>query len=114
MPDALVSFEVVLRTPGSGRIPTVQNLDQFRPDPEKLEFVRRWLHARGVVAHTTGFGLACSAPATVFESLFGAQLRPAEEVAGAAAWQLDGPIRLPAEIAGLVEEVVLSRTPELF
>jgi hypothetical protein len=110
----MVSFEIVLRTPGSGRIPTVQNIDQFRPDPEKLEFVRRWLHARGVVAHATGFGLACSATATVFEGLFGVTLRPLEEVAGGAAWQVDGPICLPPEIAGLVDEVILSRTPELF
>jgi hypothetical protein len=114
MPNATVPFEVVLRTPGSGHIPTVHSIDQFRPDPENLELVRRWFHVRGAVCHATSFGLACSAAQAVFEGLFGVKVRQVEMALGGTAWEVDGAIRVPLEIASVVEDITLSRTPEFF
>jgi hypothetical protein len=105
-----VAFEILLRSAGSGRRPTVRNIDQFRPDPESLELVRRWLIARGVDAHATEFGIACSAPPALFEKIFAARPLPAGPASPE--WRLDGSIRIPAEIAAHVEDVTLSQRPE--
>ena len=111
MPEskAAVTFEVQLRTAGTGRIPTPQTIDQFRVDPEAAERCRRWLHGRGVTAHATDFSLACSAPPMVFESLFKVKLKSAGP-----GWQMDGPIHVPEEIAPMVEDVTIPPAPEFF
>jgi hypothetical protein len=114
MSAATVPFEVLFRTPGAGRTPTLQNVNRFRPDPESLGSVLHWLEAHGAVARATGFSLACSAPPAVFEAMFGVRVHAVEKAAGVAAWKIDGPIRLPPAIAELVEDVTLSRPPELF
>src|SRR5882724_5852118 len=107
MPDSLVHFEVLLRSGGTGRQPTARNVDQFRPDPEALDRCRRWLCAHGVTAHATDFSLACSASPRVFESLFGVKLIALEPAPGQPVWHVDGTIRVPGEIAALVEDVTL-------
>ena len=109
-----VDFEVLLRTAGEGRLATAHNIDQFRADPENAERCRRWLHAKGVKASATDFSLACSAPAAVFESLFGVKLVPVRAAPGHLPWRVKGTIRVPPEIAPLVEDVTLSPPPEFF
>lgn len=109
-----VAFEVLLRSNGAGRTPTSRNLDQFRADSEVAERVRRWLHARGVTAHSTEFTVACTAPRKIFESLFGVRLRPRKEITKLGCWAVQGEIRIPEEIADLVEDVTLSVMPEIF
>lgn len=109
-----VAFELLLRSKGSGRTPTSRNLDQFRADPEAAERVRRWLHAHGVTAHSTEFTVAGAAPRKIFESLFGVRLRPNKAKTRLGDWSVEGHVRIPEEIADLVENVTLSVTPELF
>ncbi len=114
MTAATVAFEVVLRTAGSGRTPTLRTIDSFRPDPEGIESGRRWLQAHGVSAHATAFSLACSAPPAVFETLFGVKLVALKKVTAGVPWRIEGTVQVPDEIAGLVEDIMLSRAPELF
>lgn len=112
MTEPRVEFEILLRSAGSGRIPTTRNVEEFRPDAETIELVLRWLQSRGVEARPTGFSLACSAPPAVFQALFGA--KPIAPYRKDESWRLDGPVRVPAELADAIEDVTLSRRPELF
>ncbi len=91
------------------QVAMVQTIGRFRADPDAAERGRRWLQARGVTVHATAFSLACSAPPEVFESLFNVKLS-----AAGAAWKVAGKIRVPEEIAPLVEDVTLPQPPEFF
>jgi len=114
MPLRVVNFEVLLRSAGTGRSPTTENIAQFRPDPEALDRCRRWLCDRGVRVHATDFGLACSAPKVVFQSLFGTKLVRADPEPNRPAWRAVSSIQAPPEIASLVEEITIQQAPELF
>src|SRR5262245_42193559 len=110
MRGAAVAFEILLHSPGSGQRPTVHNIEQFRPDPATAELVRQWLIARGVDAHPTEFGVACSTSPAIFEEIFGARPVPGDQ--GRPGWRLQGSITVPAEIADHVEDVTLAQRPE--
>lgn len=114
MADSTISFEIRLRTAGTGQLPAARIIDRFRPDPEALELCRGWLHAHGGVAHSTGFSLACSIAPEAFELLFGVRVRAVKRGAGPSAWRVEGAIRVPEEIAAFVEEVTLPPPPEFF
>lgn len=112
MPDSTVSFEILLRTAGSGQLPTAGTIDRFRPDPKVVESCRHWLHTHGVVAHPTGFSLACSASPAVFESLFGVKLVALDPVPGAPRWRIEGTLRVPDTLSAWVDDVTLPPPPE--
>jgi hypothetical protein len=114
MADPLVNFDVLLRSKGTGHVPTTENIANFRPEPEAVHKCSRWLRARGVKVHPTTFSLACSAPVAVFESLFEVKLAAIAPVPGRPPWRVDGVIRVPKEIAAFIEDVVLTPNPELF
>ena len=109
-----VSFDVLLRSPGSGRAPSVTNIDQFRPPSDAIEKVLRFLIAKGMVCHSTDFGLACTAPRTLFESLFSVRLQSVDAQPGMPAWQISGTPKLPREIADLIEQFTIATSPESF
>jgi hypothetical protein len=110
-----VAFDVLLRAPASGRTPHVATIDQFRPDPENIEKCRRWLAGEGVTCYATDFGLACSAPCELFESLFGVSLKPVRPASpGRPPFEIVGEIRSPAEVADMIDQVSISAPPEFF
>jgi hypothetical protein len=112
--DPVIRFDVLLRSAGTGRSPTTHNIADFRPADEAIERCRRWLSARGVEVHSATFSLACAAPVALFESLFDVKVVPIPPAPGCAPWCLQGGIRIPAEVATLVEDVTLTPTPEFF
>ena len=110
-----VSFDVLLRAPGSGRVPNLTTIDQFRPPAEAIEKCRRCLSADGVTCHATDFGLACTATRERFESLFRVRLRPVAGFApGMPPFQIVGEIHLPQVIREDVKQITLSAPPEFF
>ena len=111
MPGPPVNFDVLLRSEGTGHVPTTRNIAQFRPDADAIEKCSQWLSARGVDVHATVFSLACSSSPAVFESLFEVKLVAAAPVPGRPAWQVEGAIRVPTEIATLVEDITLTQMP---
>src|SRR5262249_53118093 len=100
-----VNFDVLLRAAGTTRRPTTGNIAQCRPNPESIEKCHRWLSERGVSVNATDFGLACSASEALFESLFETKLVRVDPASSRSAWQTVGPIRVPSEIAPLVEQI---------
>lgn len=107
-----LSFDVLLRSLGTGRRPTLKNIDDFRAPAEKIEKCKRFLVGRGVTCHVTPFGLGCSAPVETFETLFKVKLKAGGPVRGAPVFQIEGTIRTPQEIEELVEQVTLTVEPE--
>ena len=80
----MVEFDILLKAPGSGKTPRVDNIDQFKPPAEDIAKCRRWLASQGVTCHSTDFGLACSATVEIFEALFFYQARTHQPCAGRA------------------------------
>ncbi len=109
-----VSFDVLLRTAGSGRIPTVENIHEFHASAEEIEKCRRWFASQGITCHATQFGLACNAKRESFESIFGVRLTPTQGGPGVRSHQMSGEPKPPAEIADLIDQITLSAPPELF
>jgi hypothetical protein len=110
-----VVFDVLLRAPGrrrrEGELPSLED----RPTADTIERARRWLAARGVVCHATTAGLACEAPASVFEKIFRVGVAPNPTIGrDEPPVVLDGEIHVPAELADVVERVTLPRPPTYF
>ena len=112
--ERVAQFDILVRSEGSGEIPNVENIDRFKPPPERIERCRRWLVGQGVTAHATDFGLACSAPAGLFERLFQTTLEAGGSSPGEAPLRATQPPQPPQDIASDVEQVTLTVPPELF
>lgn len=108
------NFDVLLRSGASGQVPHLQTIEQFEPPPEAIEKCRRWFAARGVKCHATQFGLACSASEDRFASLFQVKVSRLAKGPGGPAHEVHGTIRVPPEIADLVEQITVSGPPEFF
>jgi hypothetical protein len=109
-----VSFDILLRSPASGKQPSVSTIDQFRPSHEAIEKCRRYLIKRGVEVHATEFGLACTAPRNLFESLFKVTLEPLNSLPGTPRFGILGHPKPPKEISKMIELITISASPELF
>ncbi len=112
-PDS-VAFEIILRSGGTGHTPSVHNLSKFQPDPEAIVKCRRWLSEKGITTDDTGFSLACSAPAAVFEAAFKVKLQPVKVGQSRKSWRLKGAVTIPAELDALIEDVCLQQPPDFF
>lgn len=110
----IIEFNILVRAEAAGEIPGLGNLDRFRPDPEDIERCRRWLSGNGVTCYTTEFGLACSAPCKLFESLFSTRVKQSKPGPGKPPWQLLTDPVPPSEIADYIEDLTISASPELF
>lgn len=113
MEEPAINFDILLGKRGGA--PTVETVEAYRANPELVERCRRWLAARGVSAHATPFGLACSAPGKVIEELFGTSLaaEPASRP-GTPPYRFVGAPRLPADFPADAAEITLSAEPEFF
>lgn len=109
-----VAFDVLLRPSGSPIEPGVETVGALRPMPEDIGRCQRWFAARGVEAHETAFGLSCSAPRKLFESVFGVALQGPDGAEASDVPKIVGHLEPPAAIADLVEQVTLTRRPEFF
>ncbi len=109
-----VSFDVTLKGANPGAPAGLATIDQLRPSQEAIERCVRFLASKGVAVHATACGVACSAPAEVFESRFGVTLSHADDGPGAPSYKADGEPTAPAEIFDIVEAVTLAGAPEFF
>ena len=109
-----VSFDLLLRTAGSGRIPTVENIHEFHAPAEEIEKCRRWFASQGITCHATQFGLACTATRESFESIFSVRLTPTQGGPGAHSHQMSEEAKPPPELADLIDQITLSAPPEFF
>ncbi len=109
-----VSFDVTLKGAGLGTTAGLATIDDLRPPQEAIERCVRWLAAKGVAAHATAFGVACSAPPALFESLFGVTLRRVDDRPSRPSYEASGEPAAPGEIADIVEAITLAGEPELF
>jgi hypothetical protein len=113
-PSDIVEFDILLKAPGSGKTPHVDNIDQFKPPAENIAKCRRWLASQGVTCHSTDFGLACSATAEVFEALFSTKLERISSAPGAPCWGCTSPPQAPDEIEDYVDQISIAAPPELY
>jgi hypothetical protein len=108
----IISFDILLKSAGTGRFPHVGNIDLFRPPPGNIEKCHRWLASKGVTCHPTEFGLVCGAPAGLFEILFSTKVKRNISGSGTPSWECISPPRLPPEIEEYVEQITISAPPE--
>ena len=113
-PSDIVEFDILLKSPGSGKTPRADNISQFKPPAENIEKCRRWLASRGVTCHSTDFGLVCSAPAELFEALFSTELKRRSPTPGVPCWDCSSPPQAPREIEEYVDQISIAAPPELY
>lgn len=109
-----ISFDVTLKGAVPGTTAGLGTIGGLRPPQEAIERCVRWLQAKGVAAHVTAFGAACSAPPELFELLFGVTLRRVRDRPSAPSYEASGEPTAPGEIADIVEAITLAGEPELF
>ena len=111
-----VEFDVLLRAQtGDGERPVdVKTVSARRPPAETIERCRQWLEGQGIICHPTAFGLACSAPRPLFESVFGVEVIETDGGPGRPPVEMSGPAQVPEAIAETVEQITIGAAPELF
>lgn len=109
----VVAFDVLLKASTEAE-PNLATVPALRVSPEVVNRCRLWFGRRGVEVYSTDFGLACRAPRSVFESLFGVHLERTEESPGMPNFAIKGSIRMPSEIAEFVDQITLTASPEFF
>lgn len=110
----MIQFDILLKPAGSFDKPHVNNIDLFRPLSENIEKCHRWLSSKGVTCHPTDFGLACSAPAELFESLFSTKVERSELKIVAPPWNCSPPPKAPLEIEEYIDQISIAAIPELY
>jgi hypothetical protein len=109
-----INFDILIRSSASGGEPHLTTIDRYRPKAEDIEECRRQLAAKGVQCHTTNFGLACTVPLEMFESLFSTQLEANEPRPGVPPWRCLTDPQPPLEIAHLIEQITIPAPPDFF
>ena len=110
----IIQFDILLKPADSSEILQVNNIDQFRPPPENIEKCHRWLTSKGVTCYRTDFGLACSAPAELFESLFSTKVERSKLKIAAPPWHCSLPPKAPPEIGEYIDQISITVLPELY
>lgn len=112
----IVNFDILLRSQASDADAAahVDTIDEFRPSPDAIEECRRWLTLKGIACHPTDFGLACSAPETIFYSLFAKRRNSGSQPDNAEKVHSIGEFEPPKAIAHLIDQITLSQMPDLY
>ncbi|MHC4640345.1 MAG: protease pro-enzyme activation domain-containing protein [Planctomycetota bacterium] len=110
----IIEFDILLKPAGSSKTPDLVNIEQFQPSPADIEKCRRWFISKGVTSYATDFGLACSAPAKLFEELFQTKVKQSAPAPGTPAWQCSPEPKAPSEIKNYIDQISISVPPELF
>ncbi len=113
-PSDIIEFDVLLKPAGSSNTPNIDNIEQFQPSSDDIEKCRRWFISKGVTSHATDFGLACSAPAKLFEDLFQTKVKQSTPAPGTPPWQCSSEPKAPFEIENYIDQISISAPPELF
>ena len=108
-----VTFDVLIK-PTAPCAPGMSTIEKLRPPPSRIQYCTRWFANRGVVAHATDFGIACSADRSVFEELFSVALEVNDPAPGTPVYRISGTVTAPAEIASDIEQITLSVPPVYF
>ena len=96
--SADIHFELMFRVDPQAGPPSAATVERYRPDPSAVQAVRAWLGQQGIHSHDTGFGVAATAPAALFERHFGRRTDP----------------QVPQALSGWVQRVILPPPPALF
>lgn len=110
----IVRFDVLVKSALSGGTPNLGNIRSFKPEPEVIERCGNWFRKKGVEVYVTPFGLSGRASKEIFESLFKVRLIEAPGDVGEPGYTMEAEPQFPEEIAELVEQMTLSRSPQLF
>lgn len=111
-----VEFDVLLKAPTGyvERPVDVETVSARRPSAETIERCRQWFEGQGIVCHPTAFGLACSAPRPLFESVFGVEVIETGGGPGRPPLEMSRPAQVPDVIEEMVEQITIGAAPEMF
>jgi len=111
-----VQFDVLLRGHNGAGTPSVATIDNFKPKFDDIVRTERWFTAHGVTVYKTEFGLSCSAPREVFESIFDVKLSSRTDPGSGTVFYLPegSSLRIPEELADIIDQVTLTVSPEFF
>lgn len=101
-----VSFKVLLRRNADNAVDSDDVTDK-KVELEDLRQCLNWFSARGISVKATRSGLHCETPREMFEFLFGVTLNRRASAKGAPAFEIDGTLKLPSELASLIDRICL-------
>ena len=93
-----IHFELMFHADPQAGPPSVATVERYRPDQGAVQAVRAWFGQHGIQSHDTGFSVAASAPAAVFERHFGQRADP----------------KVPRALSKWIDRVILPPPPTLF
>ena len=101
-----VSFKVLLRR-NANRVGDPEDVADKKVELEDLRQCLNWFAARGISVKATRSGLHCETPRDMFEFLFGVTLNRRAAAKGAPGFEIDGTLKLPSELAALIDRICL-------
>ena len=108
-----ITFEVLLKPAGSAE-PSVETIDELRPDAGRIEYCTRWLIRQGFEAHPAEFSITCTGALGRFARIYKVQAKSVSRGRGGPEYELSGDPTLPAAIAEDVEQITVAASPEFF
>lgn len=109
-----VQFDVLIKSSASSKTPSLENIEEFRPDSNHIEICLRWFRSQGITIYATDFGLAGETSRATFEKLFKVRLIPAESESMGKRWTIEGMLQIPPSIADYIDQITLTVPPELY
>ncbi len=109
-----IQFDVLLKSSATGEQPYIDNIEEFRPDPDHIEICLRWFRDQDVAVYATDFGLAGETSRAIFEKLFNVKLIQSESGNISSGWIVEGTLQIPPPIADYIDQITLITPPELF
>ncbi|MEM7208947.1 MAG: hypothetical protein AAF434_14080 [Pseudomonadota bacterium] len=109
-----VMFDILLKSAGSGRVPNLGNLDDFKPPQEAIDACSRWFSGSPLVVSRTPFGFSGSASQDQIEALFSARLERVETPTGQTAYRVIVAPSPPRELAEFIDQITVIEPPVHF
>ncbi len=109
-----IQFDVLIKGRAAHRVPSLENIEYFKPAPDDIEKCRRWFRKNAIIVYSTEFGLSGETTKKNFESIFKIRLTQTRSDSVGPAFKMSSDPHLPDEIAALIDQITLSAAPELF
>ena len=109
-----IQFDVLIKGQAADRVPSLENIEDYKPAPHDIEKCRRWFEKNAITVYPTDFGLSGETTKKHFESIFKIRLTPTRSDSLGPAFKLSSDPHLPDEIGALIDQITLSAPPEFF
>lgn len=110
----LIRFDALLKSPATGKTPSLGNIEEFVPDSAQITQCIHWFKQQGITVYPTEFGIAGETTKERFEELFGVQLIRSAAGSPGDGWHAEGELSIHPAVADHIDQTTFTARPELF